>query len=163
MAALRAALGLRAAAVVLYSGNFEPYQGVDLLVDAAAHVPGAEFLFMGGEPAEIAAMRARAAAAGAPCVFAGKRPVGELPAFLALADVLVSPRRTGVNTPFKVYTYLASGKPLVATRIATHTQLLDDTLAILTDPTAEGARRRRPPGPRPPRRVAPPAPRAPGS
>jgi glycosyltransferase involved in cell wall biosynthesis len=52
--------------------------------------------------------------------------------------VLVSPRCRGVNTPFKVYTYLASGRPLVATRIPTHTQLLDDTLAFLVEPSAEG-------------------------
>jgi glycosyltransferase involved in cell wall biosynthesis len=137
-AELRASLGLADAPVVLYSGNFEPYQGVDLLVDAAARVREAQFLFMGGEPAEIARLAARATAAGARCVFAGQRPVAELPRFLSAADVLVSPRRTGANTPFKVYTYLASGKPLVATRIATHTQLLDDTLAVLTEPTAEG-------------------------
>ena len=93
--------------------------------------------FMGGEPLEAAALATRVAAEGGRCVFAGKRPVSELPQFLALADVLVSPRRTGGNTPFKVYTYLASGKPLVATRIPTHTQLLDDTLATLTEPTAE--------------------------
>ena len=52
--------------------------------------------------------------------------------------MLASPRVEGENTPFKVYTYLASGKPLVATRIATHTQLLDDTIAFLVDPTAAG-------------------------
>jgi glycosyltransferase involved in cell wall biosynthesis len=137
-AELRASLGLADAPVVLYSGNFEPYQGVDLLVEAAARVREAQFLFMGGEPAEIARLAARAAATGGRCVFAGKRPVAELPRFLSAADVLVSPRRTGANTPFKVYTYLASGKPLVATRIGTHTQLLDDTLAVLTEPTAEG-------------------------
>jgi glycosyltransferase involved in cell wall biosynthesis len=136
--ALREALGLGAGPVVLYSGNFEPYQGVDLLVDAAALVREAHFVFMGGEPGEIARMAARAAAAGGRCVFAGKRPPSELPSFLAAADVLASPRRTGVNTPFKVYTYLASGRPLVATRIATHTQILDDTLAILTEPTPQG-------------------------
>ena len=44
----------------------------------------------------------------------------------------------GENTPFKVYTYLASGKPIVATRIATHTQLLDDSLAFLVEPTPAG-------------------------
>ncbi|HVR69381.1 MAG TPA: glycosyltransferase family 4 protein [Vicinamibacteria bacterium] len=137
-ALLRASLGLGAAPVVLYSGNFEPYQGVDLLVDAAARVPEAQFLFMGGEPAEIAALAARARASGARCCFAGKRAVAELRVFLAAADMVVSPRRTGVNTPFKVYTYLASGKPLIATRIATHTQLLDDTLAVLTEPSAPG-------------------------
>jgi glycosyltransferase involved in cell wall biosynthesis len=52
--------------------------------------------------------------------------------------VLVSPRCRGENTPFKIYTYLASGRPLVATRIPTHTQLLDDTLAWLVEPTPEG-------------------------
>jgi glycosyltransferase involved in cell wall biosynthesis len=138
VAALRDALRLGAGPVVLYSGNFEAYQGVDLLVDAAALVPDAQFLFMGGEPAENERMRARAATRGGHCVFAGKRPVAELPLFLAAADVVVSPRRTGLNTPFKIYTYLASGKPLVATRIDTHTQLLDDTLAVLTEPSAEG-------------------------
>lgn len=133
VAALRASLGLGPAPVVLYSGNFEPYQGVDLLVDAAGLVPDAQFVLMGGEPHEIEALRARGRG-----IFAGKRPPSELPAFLALADVLASPRRSGVNTPFKVYTYLGSGKPLVATRIPTHTQLLDDRTAFLVEPTVEG-------------------------
>jgi glycosyltransferase involved in cell wall biosynthesis len=70
-------------------------------------------------------------------VFTGKRPPAELPAFLGLADVLASPRRRGVNTPFKVYTYLASGRPLVATRILTHTQVLDEGNAWLVEPTAD--------------------------
>jgi glycosyltransferase involved in cell wall biosynthesis len=140
VARLRAELGLGSGAVVLYSGNFESYQGVELLVDAAALVPEARFVFMGGEPAEIAALLARAAAAGSGsrCTFCGKRPPSELPLFLALADVVASPRSRGANTPFKVYTYLASGRPLVATRIPSHTQLLDDTLAFLAEPTPAG-------------------------
>jgi glycosyltransferase involved in cell wall biosynthesis len=143
VARLRSALGLREGPVVLYSGNFEPYQGLDLLLEAAARVEQAQFVFMGGERREIEAMRARAVWGGAAerCVFAGKRPPAELPAFLALADVLVSPRSRGENTPFKVYTYMASGRPLVATRIPTHTQLLDDGLAILVEPTPEGLAR----------------------
>ncbi len=137
---LRQSLGLDARPVVLYSGNFESYQGVPLLVEAAAQMPEAQFLFMGGEPSEIEAMRARARALGAAdrCFFSGKRPPSELPLFLAVASLLASPRSKGENTPFKIYTYLASGKPLVATRIPTHTQLLDDTLAFLVEPTAEG-------------------------
>jgi glycosyltransferase involved in cell wall biosynthesis len=138
VADLRKALGLGPQPVVLYSGNFEPYQGVELLVDAAGQVPEAQFVFMGGEPAQIEALRARAAGAEARCVFSGKRSPLELPCFLALADVLVSPRCQGMNTPFKVYTYLASGKPLVATRIPTHTQLLDDTLGFLVEPSPAG-------------------------
>jgi len=143
VARLRETLGLAAGPVVLYSGNLAPYQGVDLLVEAAGRVKGAQFVFMGGERHEIEAMRARSVWAGASerCVFAGKRPPAELSAFLALADVVVSPRRQGGNTPFKVYTYMASGRPLVATRIPTHTQLLDDTLAFLVEPSPEGLAR----------------------
>ena len=98
---------------------------------------------------EIDALTRRArprAARAASSPASGPRP--SCPAFLALADVLVSPRPEGENTPFKVYTYLASGKPLVATRIPTHTQLLDDTLAFLVEPTADRARRGHPPGAR---------------
>jgi glycosyltransferase involved in cell wall biosynthesis len=139
VAGLRAALRLDARPVVLYSGNFEEYQGVDLLVDAAARVPEAQFVFMGGQPGEIERERARAQAAGAAdrCVFVGRRPPSELPGFLALADLVASPRRRGVNTPFKVYTYLASGRPLLATRIVSHTQVLDDTNAWLVEATPD--------------------------
>jgi len=140
VAALRESLGLGALPAALYVGNFEPYQGVELMVDAAARVSGVRFLFVGGEPAAIDAMRERArrSGAGERCVFAGPRPVSALPVLLAAADVLVSPRLRGENTPFKLYTYLASGKPVVATRIPTHTQLIDDSLAFLVEATAEG-------------------------
>jgi glycosyltransferase involved in cell wall biosynthesis len=139
VAELRRSLALSSLPVVLYSGNFEPYQGVELLIDAAALVPGAQLLLMGGEPAEIERLRERARRLGSleRCRFAGKRPPTELPAFFALASVLASPRVECENTPFKIYTYLASGKPIVATRIATHTQLLDDATAFLVEPTAD--------------------------
>jgi glycosyltransferase involved in cell wall biosynthesis len=138
--ALRTSLGIQAGMIALYSGNFESYQGVDLLVDATARLPNVTTIFMGGEPAEVLAMKARAADHGCAhrCVFVGKQPPTELPAYLALADVLVSPRCRGQNTPFKIYTYLASGRPMVATRIPSHTQFLDDSLAVLVDASPEG-------------------------
>jgi glycosyltransferase involved in cell wall biosynthesis len=70
-------------------------------------------------------------------VFVGQRAAEEIPLFLDAADVLVSPRSTGTNTPLKIYQYLRSGRPIVATRLLTHTQVLNDEVAILTDPTAE--------------------------
>ena len=137
--AMRRELGMGDGPVVLYSGNFEPYQGVELLLEATPRVPDAQFLFMGGRPPEIEALRARANELGtaARVFFSGTRPPAELGRFLALADVLASPRIEGENTPFKIYTYLASGRPIVATRIRTHTQLLDDSLAFLVEPGAD--------------------------
>jgi glycosyltransferase involved in cell wall biosynthesis len=139
--ALRAALGLGAGPVALYSGNLEPYQGVDLLVDALAAASEVQLVVMGGESEEIARLKGRAAGSAGRCFFVGQRDPEELPRFLALTDVVVSPRSSGGNTPFKIYTYLAAGRPLVATRISTHTQLLDDSLAMLVEPTAEGLAR----------------------
>ena len=46
--------------------------------------------------------------------------------------MLVSPRSRGTNTPLKIYQYLRSGRAIVATRLLTHTQVLDDSVAILT-------------------------------
>lgn len=88
----------------------------------------------------MAAARKAAAAAGLgeSAIFTGQRPAEEIPAFLDAASVLVSPRSSGTNTPLKIYQYLRSGRPIVATRLRTHTQVLDDDVAILVAPTAEG-------------------------
>ena len=51
--------------------------------------------------------------------------------------MLTSPRSSGTNTPLKVYEQLASGIPLVATRIRSHTQVLTDDVCFLVDPTPE--------------------------
>lgn len=144
-AKIRCELGLDAAApVILYTGTFEAYQGLDLLFAAARFVaarrPDARLVLAGGRPAQVEAARAQAegAGVGASVVFAGQRPAEEIPLFLDAADVLVSPRSTGTNTPLKIYQYLRSGRPIVATRLLTHTQVLNDEVSILTDATPEG-------------------------
>jgi glycosyltransferase involved in cell wall biosynthesis len=63
-------------------------------------------------------------------------PLEDLGAYLAQADVLVSPRCSGHNTPMKLYSYLAAGKAVLATRIRSHTQVLSDDCALLVEPTA---------------------------
>jgi glycosyltransferase involved in cell wall biosynthesis len=142
---VRTELGLTdATPLILYTGTFEAYQGLDLLFAAAGHViasrPDARFVLAGGRPEQVRTARARARQVGidAAVIFAGQRPAEEIPLFLDAADVLVSPRSTGTNTPLKIYQYLRSGRPIVATRLLTHTQVLDDDVAILTPATAEG-------------------------
>jgi glycosyltransferase involved in cell wall biosynthesis len=142
--AVRSSLGLGDAPVALYTGTFEAYQGLDLLFNAAAigakARPDVRFVLAGGRPEQIAQARADAEARGlgGQVVFAGQRPANEIPEFLAASDVLLSPRSQGTNTPLKIYQYLRSGRPIVATRLLTHTQVLDDDVSFLTDATAEG-------------------------
>jgi glycosyltransferase involved in cell wall biosynthesis len=77
--------------------------------------------------------------------FTGQRPASEMGAFMNLADVLVSPRTEGNNPPLKIYSYMAMAKPIVATAISSHTQVLDESCAFMTMPTptafAEALRR----------------------
>ena len=133
------------AVLALYVGNLEHYQGVDLMLDAIAMLesPPLKFVAVGGDADAAAAYRARVAALGleAHVEFIGARPLSQLGALLAQADVLVSPRLKGQNTPMKLYSYLAAGKALLATRIRSHTQVLSDDNALLVEPTpAEVAR-----------------------
>jgi glycosyltransferase involved in cell wall biosynthesis len=97
-------------------------------------------VLVGGSPPQVEAMKQRAAAAGlgGRCVFTGQVSKTAARELLATADVLVSPRREGTNTPLKVYEQLASGKPLVATNIYSHTQVLTDDVCFLVDPTPQG-------------------------
>jgi glycosyltransferase involved in cell wall biosynthesis len=143
--AVRVSLGVAPAApLVLYTGTFEAYQGLDLLFGAMRTVtaarPDARLVLAGGEPAQISLARAEAqrAEVGEVTIFAGRRAPEEIPHFLDAADVLVSPRSSGTNTPLKIYQYLRSGRPIVATRLLTHTQVLDDDVALLTQATPAG-------------------------
>jgi glycosyltransferase involved in cell wall biosynthesis len=144
-ALVRSELGLAAdTPVVLYTGTFEAYQGLDLLFAAARVVlsarPDARFVLAGGRPEQVDQAKKQAHAQGVAdsVVFAGQRPAEEIPEYLDAADVLVSPRSHGTNTPLKIYQYLRSGRPIVATRLLTHTQVLDDEVSFLTAATPEG-------------------------
>jgi glycosyltransferase involved in cell wall biosynthesis len=131
------------APVVLYTGTFEAYQGLEMLFAAMALVhkrrPDARLLLAGGRADQVDRGKEQARLAGleSVAVFAGERPASEIPAFLHACDVLVSPRTRGTNTPLKLYQYLRSGKPIVATRLLTHTQVLDDDTAILTGASSQ--------------------------
>ena len=141
--AIRRSLGVEETTpIVLYTGTFEAYQGLDLLFAAAKVVrasrPDVRFVLAGGKPDQVARARAQASAIGVgDVIFTGEQPSETIPAYLDAADVLVSPRSSGTNTPLKIYQYLRSGRVIVATRLLTHTQVLSDDVAILTDATAE--------------------------
>jgi glycosyltransferase involved in cell wall biosynthesis len=69
--------------------------------------------------------------------FTGQVEPSRIPLYVGIADVLVSPRVSGTNTPLKIYSYLKSGKPLVATDLWTHTQVLNEKISILVHPDPE--------------------------
>jgi glycosyltransferase involved in cell wall biosynthesis len=132
------------APLLLYTGTFEAYQGLDLLFAAMRVVraarPDARLMLVGGHADQIDAATHDARQAGVEdvTVFTGEQPSGDIPKFLDAADVLVSPRSRGKNTPLKLYQYLRAGRPIVATDLLTHTQVLDPSIACLAEATPEG-------------------------
>lgn len=129
--------------IILYTGTFEPYQGLDLLIESAPFVlqkiPSAYFVLVGGHSEQVAFYQdmVKKKNLSASFFFAGQVPPQEVDAWISFANVLVSPRKSGTNTPLKIYAYLRSGVPIVATRLWTHTQVLNEDVAVLTDPFPE--------------------------
>lgn len=140
---LRQRLALEDALPVVYTGTFEAYQGLDLLLESARIVveanPKAQFLMVGGKTHQIAHWQDVACQNGLAghMRFVGTVPVEEAVLYLDLAEVLVSPRTGGTSVPLKIYSYLHAGKAVVATRLIAHTTVLTDQIACLVEPTKE--------------------------
>ncbi len=142
---LRESLGIRGI-LALYVGNLQRYQGVEQLVRGMALIPPGSpitLVLIGGSPGDIARLRAvvKKLQLEGRVLLLGPRPLAHLAELLAQADVLVSPRWRGNNTPMKIYSYMQSGTAILATDIRSHTQVLDDECAYLVDTGPEGLAR----------------------
>lgn len=137
---LRVELGMSNNLIVMYVGNLEVYQGIDLLIESFAlalkEMDKADLVVIGGAPSDIEKYKSKSSVLGIGdrVHFLGPRPVGVLTNYLSQADILVSPRIKGGNTPMKLYSYLHSGKAVLATDLPTHTQILDRSVAMLSAP-----------------------------
>lgn len=129
------------ALVALYVGNLENYQGIDLLLESfaliASDLPDSHCVIIGGTPEHITMYQNSTVQLGIAkqVHFLGSKPVEHLKGYLEQANILLSPRTLGTNTPMKIYSYLHAGIPTLATRLPTHTQLLHDAIASLADPS----------------------------
>jgi len=129
--------------IVLYAGTFELYQGLELLLASAELVikkrENTIFVLAGGRQNQIDTLRESTEKRGiAPHFhFPGNLPIDELALFMNIANILVSTRTIGNNPPLKIYDYLRAGKPIVATNINAHTQILNNDIAVLVDPSPE--------------------------
>ena len=129
--------------ILLYCGNLEEYQGVGLLVESFEHVVGQnkdiQLVIIGGMPEDIERYKGMASKLGISerVHFLGPRPFDQLEKYLAEADILTAPRIRGVNTPMKIFPYMHSGKPVLLTKLPTHTQIVTDKETYLAEPEPE--------------------------
>ena len=124
----------------VYAGTLESYQGIELLIRSFDIViqqqPDAFLLIVGGTAQQVENYRNLTQAEGLEkhCLFTGTVSQRLAHSYMRSADALLSPRTEGTNTPLKIYQQLASGIPLVATNIYSHTQVLNADVAFLADP-----------------------------
>lgn len=131
--------------LLMYIGNLESYQGIDLMLRAfavqrkSAANANTALVVVGGDAKHIDAFRQLSRELGIDdnCYFIGPQPVGMLGRLMEQADVVLSPRIQGTNTPLKLYSYLDSGVPVLATNLQTHTQVVNTQQAMLCAPTPE--------------------------
>ena len=123
--------------IVVYTGNFEPYQGISRLLDAIPKViselPNTVFLLVGIDDScdtnllkRVDGLWKQGAVRLIP-----RQPKAEIYRYLSVADVVVSPREFGSNVALKVFDYMAAGKPIVATDSKAHRSVLNNERAIL--------------------------------
>jgi glycosyltransferase involved in cell wall biosynthesis len=138
---LREELGIKNL-ILMYIGNLEKYQGIDLLLESffeiAKNQDLADLIIIGGDETDILSykemIKHRNANFCQKIHFLGAKPIEHLAAYLSQADILVSPRIKGNNTPMKIYSYLHSGKAVLATALNTHTQILTPEVSVLAQP-----------------------------
>tara|TARA_Y100001934_G_scaffold35335_1_gene40221 strand:- start:4769 stop:5962 length:1194 start_codon:yes stop_codon:yes gene_type:complete len=126
--------------LVVYAGTLEPYQGIDILIESfklvIQTIPSAYLLIVGGSNDQVAFFSKLAKAQGVDqyTMFTGRVTQSLAKHYCSLASVQMSPRSSGTNTPLKIYEQLASGTPVVATNIYSHTQVLNSDVAFLVEP-----------------------------
>ncbi len=126
--------------LLIYVGNFAPYQRVDLLIDMMHILKRQQtevtLCLIGPAPERLAARFGVDSSVDIRLL--GPRHGNELARILAAADVALSPRVTVNYPPMKVISYLAGAVPIVATDTAAHRAMIDDgRTGLLVPPTPQ--------------------------
>lgn len=128
---------------IVYTGTYERYQGLDMALECVNLVrrkhPNVFFIFVGAKVYQAQEWTEKAARMGLAghTLFMNVVPPEDSMVYLACASALISPRLDGTSTPLKIYSYLHAEKPIVATRITSHTQVLTDETALLVEPNPQ--------------------------
>ncbi len=126
--------------IIMYSGQFFDWKGADTLLQAAKLMPGGEslFVFVGGSVRDVEKFKEEARGFDNVLIL-GHKPYKDIPFFLKAADILVLPNKKdgGISefytSPLKLFEYMASGRPIIASNLPSITEVLNDGNSFLTD------------------------------
>jgi glycosyltransferase involved in cell wall biosynthesis len=127
-----------------YAGHLYPWKGADLVIEAVAAILDARGTIVGGHDGEPDLERLKAFAAELNCAsritFTGLVSPSQVAATLTDMDVLVLPNRASAisnefTSPLKLFEYMASGRPIVASDLPSLREVLrDGENALLVEP-----------------------------
>ncbi len=126
--------------IAMYTGHLYGWKGVDTLARAAVNL-SEEYLvvFVGGTEKDIKNFKEKYGN-NSRILIAGHKKHSEIPLWQKAADVLVLPNTAKENiskyytSPMKLFEYMASKRPIVATDIPTVREILNDANAIIVPP-----------------------------
>lgn len=145
-AAARTALSLPERPTAGYTGHLYPGRGIDLLLGLARHFPQVQFLWVGGQPADLAAWRARLDAEDILNVsLTGFIDNSRLPLYQAAAEVLLMPYERSIAgssggnsaaycSPMKMFEYMACGRAIISSDLPVIGEVLTPANAVLCPP-----------------------------
>lgn len=132
--------------VLGYAGSMFPGKGLEKIIEIASVMPECSFRIAGGSPEEIAAIQRLSPGN---IFFCGHLDHAVIPEFLQQCDILLAPYQHRVTTtpggagniapwmsPLKIFEYMASHRPIIASRLPAIEEILCDTrTALLVDPS----------------------------
>jgi len=119
--------------IVLYSGSFQKGKGIKTVIELAKRLNDISFVALGGNKKEIDSLRKKSTSN---LKFLGRKNHELIPSYLKAADLLLLPLSNELyywkySSPLKLFEYMASGTPILASRIGALTEVLDENNCFL--------------------------------
>lgn len=124
--------------IVVYTGHLYSWKGVDTLAEVAKKLPEALVVFVGGTLPDI--KRFKDTYDHIPNILiVGYKEHAEIPYWQKAGDVLILPNTAKEDiskfytSPMKLFEYMASGRPIIASRIPSIVEILNDKNSVLVE------------------------------